>query len=209
MNRQEARKRSRSWRTIMAFAVLLVAAVSVFGVVAVLSVALVRTAWVAVSTLPAAVVAPTAVASLTVMVSVFSVLVTTQRSRASEIEKDHRRQKIPVYEEFLDFMFRVLLAGNTGREPPSEDEMIKFFSDFTGKITLWGGPELVKAWNEVRAMGPSSASDDGAVDTSMILAWERLLFAIREDIGHSTKGLDKGDILRLFINDLDEHLAKN
>ena len=159
--------------------------------------------------LPATVAATVVVGPLTVLGSIVAALLVTQRSRESEIEKDHRRQKIPVYEEFLGFMFSVLLAGNTDREPPSENEMLGFFSDFTGKITLWGGPELVKTWNEVRAMGPSSAREDGTVDTTVIFAWERLLFAIREDIGHSNKGLKQGDILRLFVNDIDEHLAES
>ena len=179
--------------------------------VAVLVVALLRTAWVAISTLPAAVVAPTVVASLTVIVSVFSVVVTTQRSRANEIEKDHRRQRIPVYEEFLQFMFDFLLAEKTGKERPSEKQAIQKFVDFAAKVALWGGPDLLKAWNEFRTIGLGAAGPTKGDDTNtaMIFALERLMFALREDVGHSNNGLREGDILRLFIDVLDEHRAED
>lgn len=36
---------------------------------------------------------------------------------------------------------------------------------------------------------------------------ENLLLAIRKDMGHKNKGLQQGDILSLFINDVDETLA--
>jgi hypothetical protein len=34
--------------------------------------------------------------------------------------------------------------------------------------------------------------------------YEALLRAIRRDLGHSDKGLKQGDLLKLFINDLDD-----
>lgn len=172
-------------------------------VLAVFAVGLVGGVWWALTRLPATVAAPTVIGSATVIVSVVTVLITNQRNRAREIENDHRRQKIPVYEGFLEFLFSVLLADNTGRKRPSDKQMIQVFSDFTRDITLWGGPELIRTWNEVRSVGDG----EGLSGIELVRTWERLLFAIREDIGHSNKGLAKDDLLRLFVNDLDEQLT--
>jgi hypothetical protein len=37
-------------------------------------------------------------------------------------------------------------------------------------------------------------------------AYEDLLLVTRADLGVSNDGLEQGDLLRIFINDLDEHL---
>jgi hypothetical protein len=36
--------------------------------------------------------------------------------------------------------------------------------------------------------------------------YEALIFSIRRDLGHRNKGLVTGDILALFVNDIDQHL---
>ena len=35
--------------------------------------------------------------------------------------------------------------------------------------------------------------------------FERFIYAMRADLGHDDKELAPGDLLRVFINDLDEH----
>ena len=43
----------------------------------------------------------------------------------------------------------------------------------------------------------------------MLFAYEDLLYAVRRDLGHGNRGLKRGDILALFVNDIEEHLKKN
>ena len=42
----------------------------------------------------------------------------------------------------------------------------------------------------------------------LMLLYESLILAIRKDLGHKNKGLVAGDILALFLNDIEEHLPK-
>ena len=84
--------------------------------------------------------------------------------------------------------------------------MKEFFANFTKKITLWGSPELLKAWIEVRKV--SLEQSGGTATEEMIVVMEEFLLAIRADVGHSNKGLKKRDILRTFINDIDEHMSR-
>ena len=127
----------------------------------------------------------------------FSLLFTEQRRRKGEIEREHRSKKIEVYEEFYDFIFKTLLAKNLGEDEPSAEEVSRFFAKFTPKIMLWGDQNLLKAWIAVRQE-----------PAEMLLAWENLLLAMREEIGHSNKGLEEWDIIRLFVNDIDDHINK-
>jgi hypothetical protein len=44
------------------------------------------------------------------------------------------------------------------------------------------------------------------VDPTVLFAFEQMLFEIRRDLGHENNGLGAGDLLRLFINDVDDYL---
>lgn len=40
----------------------------------------------------------------------------------------------------------------------------------------------------------------------LLLVFEQLIYAMRADLGHNDKELSTGDLLRVFINDIDEYL---
>lgn len=138
--------------------------------------------------------------AVTVLVSVFSVLWSKRVERLREIEQEQRRQKTPVYEEFIAFIFKILLAEKLGDEPVTEKEMMRFISGFAQKIMVWGSDEVLQRYAAFRRAGTTSG-----VET--VLAVEKLLLAIRSDMGHKNKNLKTGDLLSIFINDLDSFLA--
>ena len=156
-------------------------------------------------TLPATVAAPTAIGSLTALVSLYSVLVATHRRRSANIEREHRNQRIPVYAHFYETIFRFLMADNLGTDRPDEKDMAQFFVEFTQSVALWGSPELIRTWSQVMKIARES-HDANEASIEMMLAWENLLFVMREDVGHSNKGMGPGDLLRMFVNDIDEHI---
>ena len=43
----------------------------------------------------------------------------------------------------------------------------------------------------------------------MLLVWEKLLLAIRKELGHSNKGLQQWDVLKVFVNDIDDHIPRD
>jgi hypothetical protein len=114
------------------------------------------------------------------------------------INQDIRQKKIPVYEEQLKVFFRMLFAEKIGEEPIKEMDMLKAFANFSEKLIFWGGPNAIKAWEEFRNYPWAQSNTSDA-----LLAFERFLFALRKDIGNSNIGLSQGDILKLFINDLE------
>jgi hypothetical protein len=137
-------------------------------------------------------------ASATITVSVITVVVGKYYERKRAIEQEIRNKKIPVYDEFIQFIFKVMYAAQT-REPLPEEEVLRFFRDFSQKMIIWGSDEVIKAW--VTAKSVAARGDAGK--TGFLFEMERVLFAIRKDTGHPNRGLMRGDLLRLFVNDMD------
>ncbi len=83
-------------------------------------------------------------ASGTVLVSVLSVLLARWAERCKELaqrrrelEQEIRQQYLPVYQELVEFLFKLLQSSRSGT-PVSEDEMNQFFIQFTQKILILG-----------------------------------------------------------------------
>lgn len=137
--------------------------------------------------------------SATIIVSVISVLVAKWAERRSRAEEHQREKKVPIYEKIVTFVFRVAFAEKLHQEMPSEAEMMKFFADLTPELVSWSSPAVIKAFVKFRT-GDGQGFD---------IMWrvEDLLKAIRSDLGHSDSRLVKGDLLRLFINDVDKYVG--
>ena len=98
----------------------------------------------------------------------------------------------------------MLFAKKLGEKPASEKEMMKAFAELSESLVIWGGPAVIKAWEtfQTHPFGTTTA-ESGA------LAFEKFMLALRKDIGNSNMGLGNGDLLRLFVNDLDLTKDKN
>jgi hypothetical protein len=145
-------------------------------------------------------------ASATVLVSVLSVVLGKFYEARSLIQKEHREKKIPVYEELIRFMSRILMSSKVG-DPISDQEMIEFMSGFTQRAMVWASDDVLATWVKWRRLSLDQASVKTA-PLSAMLQYEELIFAIRRDLGHKNKTLVSGDILALFVNDIDQYLPR-
>jgi len=141
-------------------------------------------------------------AAATVFVSVLSIVLGKVYEARSLVQKEHREKKVPVYEDLMQFMFRVLMSSKTGEAVP-EKEMLDFMIRFNQRIMVWGSDEVLASWVAWRRSAVTGADPYG-----LMFSYEKLVLSIRRDLGHANKGLGTGDILRLFVNDIDDHLPK-
>jgi hypothetical protein len=155
--------------------------------------------------LPREVGVPVGVAAVTVIGSVIAVLVAKRLEHRRDVEQQLRAQKAEIYEEFINFMFKVVLAEQLGIPQPSEVEMKNFFAVYTPKLIIWGSASVIQALNKFKAV---AASDAGQGIASAIA----LLMAIRDDLGHKPK-LPPLELLKAFVRDDDlskmTEIAKN
>lgn len=138
-------------------------------------------------------------AGSTIFVSLASVLISKRLEQAAAIRNQQRDKKIPIYEELITFLFKMWRSIKDGTKPPSEAELIDFMFGFTQKLLIWGSDDVVRAFIKFRQ------SRDPA---HVMLIIEDIWFAIRKDLGHSNKGISKGMLLSLIINDIDEVMKK-
>ena len=119
------------------------------------------------------------------------------------IEQQIRERKSAIYEEFLLFWFRTLQSlKSSGAESPT-DEQVKFFVDFTPKLITWGSDEVIKKYTEFRR---KFTTGEAVLGPNILFDFENLMLEIRKDTGHSNQSLQRGDLLRLFISDIDKYL---
>ncbi|AVQ97744.1 hypothetical protein OBCHQ24_01290 [Oceanobacillus iheyensis] len=140
-------------------------------------------------------------AMATIIVSVLSVTIGKYLERKRVIENELREKKIPMYEEFVEFYFDLLMAKKINGKEMTQKEMMKFFNRFTQKLMVWGSDEVVKLWSNYRR--EFALKDRDSMEN--MFEFEKLLLAIRKDTGHKNKHIEKADLLGLFVNDINKY----
>lgn len=140
----------------------------------------------------AAVAGPVIAASVAIVVFAGGEYFTRQR-----IAQQYRWDKIAdTYAEFLNLIRRI---GKDEAPPNIEELMMKFSND----LLLWGSPKVITAWIEMmRQTGAGLLSD-----TQATMLQRDLLRAIRTDLGQFDRKLDDRDLMKLLVNDIDEHFG--
>ncbi|MCW5892623.1 MAG: hypothetical protein KIT14_19080 [bacterium] len=143
-------------------------------------------------------------AAATAFVSVLSIVLAKAYEARALVLKEHREKKTPVYEDLIKFMFRILMGAKTGKAP-TEKEMLDFMSDFTQRVIVWGSDDVLAAWVKWRRTAVNAEALKTNPMTLMLL-YEQLILTIRRDLGHKNQNLRTGDVLALFVNDIDQQL---
>lgn len=180
------------WQVFFGF--VLIALILFFGYWVVASI------WRALSATPA-VGAAIAAATLGGLATITGHFIVKHLERKAAVVAQLREKKIPVYEDIIRLMFGIAFGGRDGRKRLNEQEMRKATHDIVEKLTIWGSDEMVYEFYRFRA---STLSKDAGHDILPRVA--NLMLAVRKDLGHRNKNLDRRKILSLFINDLPDSI---
>jgi len=74
-------------------------------------------------------------------------------------------------------------------------------------LNLFGSDEVVRAYNALMQHTYEAESAEKQDPTKMMSLWGTLLLEIRKSLGNEKTKLDKLDMLRGMIKDIDEYLA--
>ena len=136
-------------------------------------------------------------------VTIIGYFITRYLERKKLIEQQIREQKLPTYEEFLDFIFKLFKDAKLNKKM-SDEELQKLYWELNKKAILWLSDRSLKSYSTWRSevIKFSKRKDSTKEENARVLiAFENLLLDFRKDIGHDNKKLTTGDILSLFIND--------
>jgi hypothetical protein len=150
---------------------------------------------------PEAIAAAVIAASATVLVSVFGTLATKHLERRQEIERQQRERKLEVYQQFMDYQFAAMQGVRSEMDAAERTELDRAFHvSFAKNLISWGSEDIIKEYGAWVKWDDPEASGD-------ILGLEKILLAIREDLGYTNKELEAGDLLKTFLEGVDELLA--
>ncbi|MCD2341069.1 hypothetical protein LRH25_12015 [Ideonella azotifigens] len=147
------------------------------------------------STIPKELAAPLIAASATVFVATATVMVGRYYERKKELDALYRDKKTEIYDEFLKEFFTLFFNGGED-SPRTEKDLVPFLREFTRKLVLWSGPDVIEAfvaWKDHLAKGNP--------DAKSIFLTEDFLLAIRKDLRHTNKSLRKVFCARLFLRE--------
>jgi hypothetical protein len=132
----------------------------------------------------------------TALAAVVAVVLARVYEKRLEVQQAHRDKIAPQYQKLFEHVSQ-MTPKKRGGNP------VDFYRKLSRDLLFYGSDDVVQTWLAwTRSVDPESD-----VTMADMLAWERVLFAIRKDLGHKNEGLQAGDLLRLYVNDIDEHLA--
>lgn len=116
--------------------------------------------------------------------------------------QQYRWDKIaPDYEAFIT----MVRTATEDRDPEELAEQQKeVIGRFNDHLMLWGSPKVIEAWTGAMRLAQNEPDDP----REMVLAYARVLLAIRKDLGHGDFTLEARDLLRVTITDIDKHLPE-
>ncbi len=140
----------------------------------------------------------------TVIVSVLTVMLSKYYEKKRQIAQEIRESKIPIYKDFIEFLFRMFNFSKNPDKKVKEDEMLEFLTDFTQKMIIWGSDEVLYEWQKFKNLNTPNSNLTKLQSLELLRQVEKILYAIRKDVGHNNKKLKQDTLLSLFINDLDK-----
>ena len=161
---------------------------------------LIRLIWVSIVALESNLSIAIITASATVLVSVITVVYGKYLEKKREIEQQHRVQKTEIYEKFMVEMFKVLKLIKT-EENIAQDQLSEFAEEFSRKLILWGGRDVIREYVKFKKFG-NNPKNKG--NTHILILFEKILYSIRKDLGHSNFNLIQKDLLSLMIKDIEK-----
>lgn len=147
------------------------------------------------------------VALITGSVSILGVVISSIVSKIVEYRQNTKRylyeKKEEPYSEFIEMVCKIQEKGKA-KENINDEEMLDDIFSFSKKLTLWGSNKVIRKWLAFRKI--SQEQNDNTENLFML---EEIIFEIRKDMGQKKSGLEKGDILTFFVNDIEDYLPKD
>jgi hypothetical protein len=138
----------------------------------------------------------------TILVATATVMIGRYYERRKELDALYRDKKTEIYDEFLREFFGLFFNSGEAKSKSPETDLVPFLREFTRKLMLWSGPEVIEAF-----VAWKDHLGKGVPDAQSIFLTEAFLKAIRNDLRHSNNGLRKGFFAKLILKEGNLFLA--
>ena len=117
--------------------------------------------------------------------------------KKNEYIRVHREEP---YMRLISLVYDFQAAASKGKTM-ADDELAEILTQFNKELTLWGSSKAIQAWGSWR----TASSTESVEPLQNLFRMEQVMVQLRKDMG-MRRGLRKGDLVRLMVNDIDSVL---
>lgn len=152
-----------------------------------------------------------AVALVTGTMAFLSSIIAKVIEKKQIINNQIRSERQEIYTQFLDWLINSLLYGNI----KNNDSLVDDIRKYQKLMTIYGSDKVFKAWKEYKdvtihtVLNRKDISRDEKMNIYVkneAIYLEKLLLAIRRDLGYKNTSIKQFDILKLYIDDIDKYI---
>lgn len=125
----------------------------------------------------------------------------SRRQRQESAERLRRKTISPFYDELIRKVGRA--SEQAEEDGDAEARTAEMFQEVQQQMIMWSGAGIIHAW-----VGQMRQMERELTPAEAMLGWERVLRAIRAELGHKDDDLDTRTLLRIFITDIDNELPE-
>ena len=123
------------------------------------------------------------------------VLVEHNRIRSREVESRLHPDKRRVYKQALDAWWRLLERATAGGRAQPTKQDLAALKAAKYEMMMFASGEVITLWNEME----TTAQDDDVPASDRLLGFDRIIRAMRKDLGYDDSGLAEGQLFALII----------
>lgn len=107
-------------------------------------------------------------------------------------EAAHREKKVELFDDFTKRLFTVFTDAGAA----DSDDLVNYLREIHRKLMLWSGPKSVIAYANWHKLLTSQGNN---VRAESIIKMADFFLALREDLGHSNKGITRDHIVQFIL----------
>lgn len=151
------------------------------------------------------------VAIITGLLAFVSAIVGRFLENRYTIKNQIRKERQDVYINFLDWIINDLFYGEINKNKNIVSDLRKQQK----LMTIYASDNVLKAWSEFKFTVMNSILNKNGLSNGEKMSFyikneapyaEKLILAIRKELGYKNKNIKQYDILKLYINDINEYL---
>ena len=152
-----------------------------------------------------------AVALVTGLLAFISAIVGKVVENKFSIDNQIRKERQEIYINFLDWLVNNVLYA----EISNNKNIVSELRDQQKKMTIYASDNVLKAWSMFKNISMNSVLNKQGLSKEEKTKYyieneapyiEKLILAIRKELGYKNKNIKDYDILKLYINDINKYL---
>ncbi len=130
---------------------------------------------------------------------VMASFITQYYTHEREIEARLFEKKVSVYNSVVKLLFKAIMHVKKIKTV-TQEELTKDYIFINRTLIAWGGHSVMLAWRNFNNVTAIHDSKNQISTVIVLLTYNKLLMAIRKDLNHNDKELNRLDLIKVIMN---------